>query len=106
MTCFSFRKFVDGVFRFFLVGIVTGNPSSCFDKNLPDIYNFVGNKQVSWEFWAITGQMNKTFLDSWMDKKWKKFSDYYNRATGDAAPVVALVAMLKIMRWRCPSKNQ
>ena len=44
---FSFRKFVDGVFRFFLVGIVTGNPSSCFPKTLPDVYNFIGNQQVT-----------------------------------------------------------
>ena len=40
------RKFVNGVYRFFLVGIVTGNPSSCFPKTLPDVYNFVGNERV------------------------------------------------------------
>ena len=43
----NFRKFVKGVYRFFLVGIVTGNPSSCFPKTLPDVYNFVGNEKVS-----------------------------------------------------------
>ena len=42
----NFRKFVNGVYRFFLVGIVTGNPSSCFPKTLPDVYNFVGNERV------------------------------------------------------------
>ena len=42
----NFRKFVKGVYRFFLVGIVTGNPSSCFPKTLPDVYNFVGNEKV------------------------------------------------------------
>ena len=36
-----------GVYRFFLVGIVTGNPSGCFDKTLPDVDNFVGNEKVS-----------------------------------------------------------
>ena len=48
------REFVDGgFFRFFLVGVVTGNPSGCFPKTLPDVYNFVGNQEVSWEnhFW-------------------------------------------------------
>ena len=44
---FFCRKFVDGVFRFFLVGIVTGNPSTCFPKTLPDVYNFIGNQQVT-----------------------------------------------------------
>ena len=43
----QFRKYVNGVYRFFLVGIVTGNPSSCFPKTLPDVYNFVGNEKVS-----------------------------------------------------------
>ena len=43
----NFRKFVKGVYRFFLVGIVTGNPSSCYPKTLPDIYSFVGNEKVS-----------------------------------------------------------
>ena len=38
---------MDGVYRFFLVGIVTGNPSSCFPKTLPDVYNFIGNQQVT-----------------------------------------------------------
>ena len=42
-----FRKFVDGAFRFFLVGVVTGNPSGCFPKTLPDVFNFVGNLKVS-----------------------------------------------------------
>ena len=39
-----------GVYRFFLVGIVEGNPSGCFDKTLPDAYNFVGNEKVSGKF--------------------------------------------------------
>ena len=43
----NFRKYFNGVYRFFLVGIVTGNPSSCFPKTLPDVYNFVGNEKVS-----------------------------------------------------------
>ena len=32
--------------RYFLVGIVTGNPSSCSGKTLPDVYNHVGNEEV------------------------------------------------------------
>ena len=32
--------------RYYLVGVVTGNPSSCEGKTLPDVYNYVGNKEV------------------------------------------------------------
>ena len=32
------------------MGIVTGNPSGCFDKTLPDAYNFVGNEKVRGKF--------------------------------------------------------
>ena len=53
----NFRKFVNGVYRFFLVGIVTGNPSGCFDKTLPDAYNFVGNEKVSGKFRSQTGNL-------------------------------------------------
>ena len=30
-----------------LVGVVTGNPSRCNGKTLPDVYNFVGNQEVN-----------------------------------------------------------
>ena len=43
------RKFVNKGYRFFLVGIVTGNPQgfdSCIYKYLPDVYSFVGNQKV------------------------------------------------------------
>ena len=29
-----------------LVGVVTGNPSTCILKTLPDVYNFVGDTKV------------------------------------------------------------
>ena len=32
--------------RYYLVGVVTGNPSSCGGKTLPDVYNYVGNEEV------------------------------------------------------------
>ena len=41
-----FRKWVEMEDRYFLVGIVTGNPSSCSGKTLPDVYNYVGNEEV------------------------------------------------------------
>ena len=45
--CFSaFRKWVEMEDRYYLVGVVTGNPSSCEGKTLPDVYNYVGNKEV------------------------------------------------------------
>ena len=44
------RKFVRGVYRLFLAGIVTGNPSSCVPKTLPDVYNFIGNEKVNENF--------------------------------------------------------
>ena len=43
---FIFRNFVNGTFRFSLVGVVTGNPSTCILKTLPDVYNFVGDTKV------------------------------------------------------------
>ena len=30
-----------------LVGVVTGNPSKCDGKTLPDVFNFVGNQEVN-----------------------------------------------------------
>ena len=32
--------------RYYLIGVVTGNPSSCSGKTLPDVYNYVGNEEV------------------------------------------------------------
>ena len=32
--------------QYYLVGVVTGNPSSCGGKTLPDVYNYVGNVEV------------------------------------------------------------
>ena len=44
---FHFRKWLESENKFFLVGIVTGNPSrSCDRKTLPDVYNFVANEKV------------------------------------------------------------
>ena len=41
------RKWLEMENKFFLVGIVTGNPSrSCDRKTLPDVYNFVANEKV------------------------------------------------------------
>ena len=53
---------MDGVFRFFLVGIVTGNPSSCFPKTLPDVYNFVGNEKVSGNYFVELFNKRKDIL--------------------------------------------
>ena len=52
MYIFDFRKWLDSEKseKFVLVGVVTGNPigpSSCKYKDLPDVFNFVGNKEVS-----------------------------------------------------------
>ena len=45
---FHFRKWLESENKFFLVGIVTGNPSrSCDRKTLPDVYNFVANEKVN-----------------------------------------------------------
>merc|ERR1711879_465321 len=33
--------------QYTLVGVVTGNPSrSCTDRDLPDVYNFIGNEKI------------------------------------------------------------
>ena len=45
-----FRKWIDEINedRFVLIGIVTGNPTGqCERWILPDVYNFVGNSEVS-----------------------------------------------------------
>ena len=55
------RDFVDQAHRFFIVGVVTGNPSTCFPKTLPDVINFVGNQKVS----KMSNAFYKTlFIDS------------------------------------------
>ena len=69
---------MNGSFRFFLVGVVIGNPSGCDLKTLPDVYNFIGNKEVSlyvyrmytnWKYLAIyTLHILRIILDSGMDK--------------------------------------
>ena len=49
LNIFYFRKWVDSENQkqYTLVGVVTGNPSrSCTDRDLPDVYNFIGNEKV------------------------------------------------------------
>ena len=41
------RKWVETRNELVLVGVVTGNPSGCNKKTLPDFYNFVGNEEVN-----------------------------------------------------------
>ena len=40
--------------RYFLVGIVTGNPSTCSGKTFPDVYNYVGNEKVLFQIATAT----------------------------------------------------
>ena len=41
------RQWVVSENQFVLTGIVAGNPSGCEKRSLPDVYNFVGNQDVS-----------------------------------------------------------
>ena len=50
-SCFTVvlccRQWVVSENQFVLTGIVAGNPSGCEKRSLPDVYNFVGNQDVS-----------------------------------------------------------
>ena len=64
--------------RYFLVGIVTGNPSTCSGKTFPDVYNYVGNEEVLFQIATATAfHYNIGFiLDFEMDLLiyWRYFS--------------------------------
>ena len=42
--------------QFVLTGIVAGNPSGCEKRSLPDVYNFVGNQDVSMQLRIFVAQ--------------------------------------------------
>ena len=50
------RQWVVSENQFVLTGIVAGNPSRCEKRSLPDVYNFVGNQDVSMQLRIFVAQ--------------------------------------------------